>query len=381
MGILDLTYYDTYQVLLTVFIIFSGLITCLVLTSKTYNDVKLIICLYFWHTLFSIYFWYFSLTNTADAVGYYKSSFQLLYNLKPGTEFTTTLTAVIIRLLDSNYLNTTLVFNIFGSMGLIYLYLSIKHLLRKFSHYWIFTLFIPSMSFWSAGVGKDSISFLSACLFVYAISQSNKRLPISFAFLTMFMVRPHIAFMMLVSFIIYFIIRSRTHLLLKFLTLPIILAASLIALQFVQQYVGLGDANLESLNEYVEKRQGYNQEGGASLDISSMSYPMQMFTYIFRPLPFEAHSAVALITSIENTILLLLIFYIVAKSKFNFASFIRDENLWLFVYALLTCSILAVTTANLGIATRQKWMFMPVLIYLLIYAFHDYRTKKAKVYS
>jgi hypothetical protein len=38
--------------------------------------------------------------------------------------------------------------------------------------------------------------------------------------------------------------------------------------------------------------------------------------------------------------------------------------MWL--YVLLTWVVLATTTANLGISMRQKWMFTPVLVFLLI---------------
>lgn len=100
---------------------------------------------------------------------------------------------------------------------------------------------------------------------------------------------------------------------------------------------------------------------------------MQMFTYLFRPLPFDAHSALALFTSIENTILLILFLYVLFKNKFKLHAFVEGKHKWLLIYALLTCSMLAITTANLGIATRQKWMFMPILIYLLVYTFYQYK--------
>jgi hypothetical protein len=38
--------------------------------------------------------------------------------------------------------------------------------------------------------------------------------------------------------------------------------------------------------------------------------------------------------------------------------------MWL--YVLITWTVLAVTTANLGISLRQKWMFAPVLMFLLL---------------
>ena len=80
----------------------------------------------------------------------------------------------------------------------------------------------------------------------------------------------------------------------------------MISTNWYELYVGSEDDSLSGLDGYIDKRQNYNLSGGSSLDIALMSYPMQVFTYIFRPLPFEAHSAVAFVTSIENTILLFL---------------------------------------------------------------------------
>lgn len=377
---LDLAYFDFYQGMVTILIMVLGTLLCFSL-ARNKKDIKLIVVLFLWHTFFSVFYWYYSLSNTADATSYYTKTFYLSPDFKPGTRFTETVSYFITKIIDSNYLNTTLVSNLFGTLGLIFLYLSLKKFLVKINSLWLLVLFTPSMSFWSAGLGKDSISFMATCLFLYAITEAKfSKLIISFSFISMFMVRPHIAAIILLSFIIYFILKAKTHIIFKALTIPIILISSMITLQFVQQYVGLGDLSVEGIDKYVNKRQGYNLEGGSSVDIASMSYPMQMFTYVFRPLPFEAHSIVALITSIENTILLLLLLYISFKSKFNLRILLKDKNLWLFTYAFLTCTVLALTTANLGIATRQKWMFMPVVLYLLIYAYHDYTVKKNRDY-
>lgn len=380
--LLNLDYYDFYQGVLTLVIFILGLTLCSLFTRKK-SDIKYVMLLYTWHSLFAFVYYYYSLTTAADAKSYYTWSLtNEILTLSPGTSFVIYLTSFFSKILSINYLNTTLTYSNLGALGMVFLYLSLKKTFLVINRYWMFILFLPSMSFWSAGLGKDSISFMAVCLFLYGVTTSNnKKILISFGFLAMFMVRPHIAFIMLVSFIVFFIVNSKVNVLIKALMLPIIISGSIIALQFTQQYVGLGDVSLNSLDSYVGQRQGYNLEGGSSLDIASMSYPMQMFTYIFRPLPFEAHSIVSLITSIENTILLLLFTYIFLKSKFNFRPFIQDTNLWLLIYVFFTCSILALTTANLGIATRQKWMFMPVLIYLLIYALHSCKVKKSKVYQ
>lgn len=366
--------FDFYQNNLTLLFLIISFIIVFIFGSKSKADIKVISILFFWHTAFSILYFYFTLYNAADAINYYRMSLTDNINFYPGSPFLYFFSSIFSKGIDANYLNVTFIYNIFGLLGLVLLYHSLKKYIEKLSWYWFFLLFIPSMSFWSAGLGKDAISFFSVCLFLYTIT-SNKKLyillPISFFF--MFMVRPHIALMMIVSFVIYFILRSKIHLLVKLITLPVIIAGVVVSSGFVQQYVGLDEASLDSVSGYVDDRQNSNQGGGSSIDLQSMSYPVQMFTYVFRPLPFDAHSALALFTSIENTILLILFLYVLFKNKFRLNYFIEGKNAWLLIYAFLTCSMLAITTANLGIATRQKWMFMPILIYLLVYAFYRYK--------
>lgn len=368
--------FDYYQTLLLILIIIVSFLVLFFVGCKKKSDIKMIITLFFWHIFFSIVYFLFTLFNSADAVKYYRVSLNenSISNLYPGSPFIYYISSIFSRGFEANYLNTTLCFGLFGTLGLVFLYLSLSKYLEKLSWYWYFLLFIPSMSFWSSGLGKDAISFFSVCLFLYTIT-SNKKLyillPISFFF--MFMVRPHIALMMIVSFVIYFIFRSKIHLLAKLIILPVIIAGVVVSSGFVQQYVGLDEASLDSVSGYVDDRQNSNQGGGSSIDLQSMSYPVQMFTYIFRPLPFDAHSALALFTSIENTILLILFLYVLFKNKFKLYAFVEGKHAWLLIYVFLTCSMLAITTANLGIATRQKWMFMPILIYLLVYTFYQYK--------
>src|SRR3546814_10038846 len=45
---------------------------------------------------------------------------------------------------------------------------------------------------------------------------------------------------------------------------------------------------------------------------------------------------------------------------------LAGNRAFMWFYCLMTWLILAITTANLGIAVRQKWMFAPLLIYLFI---------------
>lgn len=94
---------------------------------------------------------------------------------------------------------------------------------------------------------------------------------------------------------------------------------------------------------------------------------MQIFTYLFRPLIVEARSIPTLAAAIDNLVLLFLFLISsisILKTKRLKSSVENRQFMWF--YSIICVLILATTTANLGIAIRQKWMFTPFLIYLLI---------------
>lgn len=368
---------NAYQIALTFVILIISYFTIFMLGVRNKKDIFFITSIFLWHTFFSVVYFKFTSVQGGDALNYYSKSLTADFSSFKPAGLPTFIASIFTKYFEASYLNVTLIFGLIGTTGLILLYLSLKSFLIHLSKIWHLILFIPSMSFWSSGLGKDSISFCAICLFIYSIV-SQKKIAFIFSVLIMFMVRPHIALTMSVSFILYYIVRSQIHLIFKLLTLPIMIFGAFILTSFVQSYVGIEEASIEGLGDYIDKRQGANLGGGSSLDISSMSYPMQMFTYIFRPLPFDAHNIVSGVTSIENTLILILFLFLFTKTSIK--NLLMDTNLLLFIYFLFTCTILALTTANLGIATRQKWMFMPVVLYLLIYAYHDYSVKKNRAY-
>lgn len=374
---------DFYQNMLTLVILIIGYAVVFMIGVKQKKDIAKVTFLYVWHTLFSLVYYLFSLSNASDATVNYRHSLSLnAFEFYPGSPFIKLVASFFSKGLDASYLNTTLCFGLIGCIGLILLYLSLKEYLKAFPWYWGLILFIPSMSFWTASLSKDPISFFAVCLFLYAVTTSKKTLLLtSIAFFAMFMVRPHVGALILASYVIYFIIRARVHILFKMITIPAIFAGLMLSITFVEQYIGLDESSADGYMDYIEKRESVSQTGRSAVDISSMSYPMKMFTYIFRPLPFEAYSVTALVNSIENTLLLFAFVYIIIKIRFKLRPFIQDKNMWLFAYLMLTSSVLALTTANLGIATRQKWMFMPVIIYLLVYIFSEYKTQSLKTQS
>jgi hypothetical protein len=230
---------------------------------------------------------------------------------------------------------------------------------------------MPSVSFWSSAIGKDAISFMATGLALWAALDFRRRkLIMIVAVIVMLVVRPHMAVLMVLAISVSMLLQTMVSFAQRTLVGGMALASAAWLVPFALNYSGLGSTDVAiNLAAYVEQRQGYNQKGGGGIDISGMSLPMQLFTYLFRPLPFEAKDLFSLAASLDNVVLLVLVVLgglEMLKRRKNAMRVTSENRVFLWVYLLFASLPLAVTTANLGIAVRQKWMFAPMLIFLFV---------------
>lgn len=328
--------------------------------------------IYLWHSVFCLVYLFYVLNNGGDAVAYYNKALVGRFDFNFGTAAVGGLTSLLVHGLRFDMLSCFLFFNIFGSVGLLAFDGSLQQAVKNKSKFLkrlaTVIVFLPSVSFWSSAIGKDAISFLAMGLALWAALQLNKRIALMVvAILLMLVVRPHMAGMIVIALAASIMFDPKTNFIKRFLLGCIALVGTAVMVPFALQYAGVSDpSSAEALMEYVETRQSYNMDGGGGVDISSMSLPMQLFTYMFRPLIFEAHSVTALAAALDNLVLLYLFivggYALVMKKARKFT----ENRKFMWVYAGLAWIVLAMTSANLGIAIRQKWMFAPVLIFLLI---------------
>ncbi|GHD05615.1 hypothetical protein GCM10016234_01890 [Tianweitania populi] len=71
-----------------------------------------------------------------------------------------------------------------------------------------------------------------------------------------------------------------------------------------------------------------------------------------------------LISGLENMFLIGLFLYFIRNAIYGRSILPAFPRYFLIIFSGTTLVILALTTANLGIALRQKWMFMPMLLLL-----------------
>ena len=365
-----------------VFIVSLGFVFIYLNSRKmNLNGIKTLKALWLYHLLFSLIYYVYTRYNVADSNGYWRiakesgdGALDYFLSKGPGTPFVYVLNYFPSKILDFSIFSGTLLYSIVSFIGFFFYYKIIVELIPhnyKFYRYNLFPLllFLPSLHFWSGGVGKDTLMFFAIGMFGYSLLNLGKRIP--FLILSMFlcyMVRPHILFFLLIAFGSSFLISSKLSGFKRMFFFLVLIAISIVILPNVLQYVDLDGGSFDEILIRTET-QARNLSGGfvgSSVDISSYPFPLKIFTFLYRPLFFDINGITAVIASFEN--LLLLIFsYKILKYKpiktFREAPVIIKGFLF---FLIIGAMILSLSLSNFGIILRMKNMFMPgFLLYIL----------------
>lgn len=332
---------------------------------------KQAILFYLWHTGFSIFYFYYSLNGGSDSANYYIFSFSDSLDFALGTIGIYYLTSFFSLGMGMSYGGTFLVYNLFGFIGMLAFAAALRQvaaacgkIAQRLS---LLLILLPGLSFWSSAIGKDALTFMAAGLATWGALNNRRRYPaLILAALAFLLARPHMAGILLVSVTLALLFSQRIGLIKRVVLLALMIPTAFAGVGFGLEYAGLEDASsIADVNNYFELRQGYNLGGGSSVDIASMSVPMRLVTYLFRPFFFDAGGMLGLVISVENTLLAAVILYAITmrlggrRSQLDLFPFI-----FFVVFSTVSWLVLANTTANLGIAIRQKWMFLPMMLVL-----------------
>ncbi|HIP12768.1 MAG TPA: hypothetical protein EYG73_08630 [Arcobacter sp.] len=349
--------------LITISIVTGTLLSIFLGSRNQINHLIILYTMYLYHLFFIVTFYFISLTRTSDAFNYYHRTLEVIENnslleLSMGTKFIDNLTYLLINYFSFSYFNAFLLFGTIGFFGILLLYkIVFKHSIIH-PHMALF-FFLPGLHFWLASLGKDSTIFFFLVLSLWAIIK-NKIFLMTFSIILVFLIRPHIALMLITSIGIYLMVKSQINLWIKIFSSIVLLSISVIVLQSVMQYVGIGNLDLATINAYIEQRQGYNLEGGSSIDISNMNVFVRFLTFWYRPL-FESSNILYLLISFENLILIFMTLYIIVNRKYIIWNYAATVSV---IYIILVSFILSSTIANFGIIIRQKMMIIPMFYYL-----------------
>ena len=304
----------------------------------------------------------------SDGFGYFFNPRNLDWGA--GTAFVTNFSQTVRPMIGyNNIYGMSLLFSILPICALVILYDTAWPYLARhgFLHRRIFDgVVLTGVAFWGAGIGKDGFSALGAALIIRALVTDRELISLQLVtgIVLIACVRPHIAAIAVACIGLAAVAaRSRSG---KNSVLVAALAGvvGVAALPFVAQYVGLdSDISVEAIGERLDD-QATNFEGsGSYVELLSLPAPLRIASFVLRPAIFEANSASLLLAALQN----LLIAYILLRLVLVWRIWWNRRtvgDVFIAAFAVIGCIVLGLAISNLGLATRQKFMFIPALAVL-----------------
>lgn len=226
---------------------------------------------------------------------------------------------------------------------------------------------LPSLHYWSGFLGKDVLVFFFLTYLLFEIKKKSKVNILHLIVVLIFvLLRPHVFLATLIAFVIYYLTKKNVpkNIKIGFSILSLIIAGVLMPV--LMFFAHIKTLTLESISEQFRKLNVYAVQSGSGISLIDTSYPERIWLLLFRPLFYDAKTIYQYIVSIENSIVLLIFIfgfvYLYSKRK----TIVVSENVKL---SLLvgSCILLMIATYiyNLGLASRMRLMFLPLLLYSL----------------
>jgi len=364
-------------IILTGFISFS-MIGSLKKRYPTIND-RLLRQLFFYHLALALVYYLYALFNPSDS-HYYFTKVTTNYRGEDWASYYGTSTIFIefigypfIKFFAFTYEGIMALFAFFGFVGFIYFYIFFKENLR-FSHsifgFDMLTLifFLPNLHFWSSSFGKGSLIFMAIGLFYYGISNVRTRwIAIFISGVIIYHVRPHIMLVMLISSAIGFVFSTKgISISLRVAFLIGVSVAFYFIYRDVFAMVGINEEEFASQGLDLTHRASELTKATSGIDIASYNLPFQVFTFLYRPLFFDAPGVLGLIVSFENVFYLFITLKLLSLRGVGYLIRSNFRVKTAFVSFLTVTIALAQIAGNLGLAMRQKSQVMILFLFVII---------------
>jgi hypothetical protein len=313
-------------------------------------------------------------------------------HLKWGTSFVELFTGVVYSVTGPSIYAGYLVFAFLAFLGSYYFYRAFQLAFPK-GNKWLYValiFFFPSILYWPNGIGKDALIFLCLGLFAYGgaqLIQSRWRglLPIALGLVGTLYIRPHIAVILALAFVLAFFLPGAGKRPFRIATFVIILlvvgALAWLVLPQIASYIGLEELSPQGLLDRFQFQAEHTSQGGSAfqaIDIKNpLTYPWVMITLLFRPFPWEAHNALALVQSLEGMLVIGLVMWRINSLGKAIASSISNTyTRFVLIYAIAFTIAFAVV-ANFGIIARERMMLLP--FFFMLISFTPFHARPEKI--
>ncbi len=297
-----------------------------------------------------------------------------------------------------SYLGNTIIMNLILYFGVWRFYKMVVRIYPNNEKWLAIALFfIPSVVFWSSGILKDgwtltAVLFMFTNLYYIFIAKEkvvNNLLWILFWSYIAFSIRPYIFYVTIGSGLIWVgfaAVKAIESRFLRTIAMPFIILITWAAgVAILAQTSTMASKRYSSIDAMLETAQIIQDDlrkeyyGGNRFDIGAFEptvrgvlskFPVAVTAGLFRPFLWEANNILMLFSGIESVLLMLLILYLIIKTKvlgFFKAVFSDTFMISLLIFAITFAFFVGLTTANFGALVRYR---IPVLPFLFIVLFN-----------
>ena len=317
------------------------------------------------------YFWV--QTTVADTILYYDDPYSFYgTGFGMGTRFVIYMVQYLKDILGGTYLDYFLLFQAFGFWGVVLMMRIFEEihieLGTKQSPFTYLLFFLPSIHFWTSAIGKDAPLFLAASLAVWSAMQLRRRfIAFGLSILIMVLFRPYIALAALMALALSAFIDPRNSVGTKLVLLLAAFAAVVPVLGTVENTFRVDVTSAESVSDFFQYQSEISAQDEGGSAVVGASYPVRIFSLLFRPLFVDANGAFGLIASLENLFRMFILFQRLrnfgsVKKLVRSVFFVRFGS----IFAVVLILLLGFVYYNVGLGLRQKVMFMPGLLTLFV---------------
>lgn len=302
-------------------------------------------------------------------------------DLKPGAG-TTVITAIAWlhnQVLPYSYHALKITFSMVGLVAIYIFYRSALLFIGRENIRLLYILALfPSVLFWSSILGKDPFVLLGIAIYTYGVvcwyrfRRGRYLFMIAAGVMVAAVIRVWMGPILLFPLLIL-LLRELRGFLPRLALVALLVWASLFFVHVFMDKFSLG--SVSDIFEASTRLSRAWSHGGSGQEIgfeftgigSMVAFiPLGAFTALFRPLPGEVNNLFALLSGLEN--LLLLFFALLALKRTGWRRFREPLVTWAVLLIMTWATLYGfVSYQNLGTAVRFKLQILPVLLILLIY--------------
>lgn len=344
---------------------------------KFSSVIKIFPCvLFLYHLSFAWFGWQYVLGNNGDALRYWfvgEDLEQVSWDhfLQPGTDVIKLLTFPFVKFLHLPFWTGFVLFSTLSYIGLYQLWLIIRKTAagsRLLLLVGSVLLLLPNLHVWTGLIGKEAVLFVALTTIIKSVMNAKiKWLTLALSVLVIALIRPHVAFIIVLALVIALLWKGRLNGKQKGLVLLAMTTFFFSLYVLLRKIAYLGVAPGARLLHIYEYHIAGLKKTAAYVPLDQYPLPYKIFTFYFRPLPFEKAGWLYQIWSFENALLFILCF----SCFYRVLRYCKRIHWRLFeIFALLGIVLLSLmyvyAYANYGLIARTKIMAMPFLYILLL---------------